>query len=96
MNAHIVDALADTTPIEHLDFEPPCEDPHCDHAAIWILWRVRCCPTAPSHILVCDHHRRLIWALPWGICLFCNKQTFIPCRSAFYRCEPLKQTGGDT
>lgn len=93
MTSHIVDVLADTTPIGHLDFDPPCCNSFCDNPAIWILRRVPCCPETPLIFLMCTPCRDWLWAAHIANCNSCW-HLFVPARAAFYHCEPLKR--GDT
>lgn len=93
---HIIDQLADTTPITHLDFTPPCDNDQCDQAAHWILWRVQCCPDVPVCCLLCEPCRAVLWRMWMGQCTYCSDHTFIPARRAFWRVEPLERTRGGT
>jgi hypothetical protein len=86
---HIVDELADTTPIQHLDFDAPCGHHNCQQPADYTLWRVQCCPAVRLIYLMCAGHHAIIAALPMISCASCNT-LFTPSLAAFYRIEPIR------
>lgn len=88
MTATSLDQFIDTNPDGSFDHTPPCDTQHCDQAATWILWRVQCCPDLPTHILVCEPCRRIIFEPPAQSCGHCER-LFDPTSTAFTRVEAI-------
>lgn len=90
----------DTTVLEELEFEPPCEirwddtEPECDHPAKWIMTFVAHCKGSPP-LLVCEHHKeQALTTANAAICKTCKKTVARPFRKAIKNIEPLDNGGG--
>lgn len=85
----------DTTVIENLDFELPCEitggldaAPICDQAAEWIVVAKAHCSKRVAHRLICDEHQKYIVGGGLGYCTACK--VISPMRDLVVRIERLK------
>lgn len=89
MTTTSLEQFVDINPDGSFDHTPPCESERCEQPAVWILWRVPCCPDTPLFVLVCDTCRAAIWDAYYGRCGYCGIAEFVPARTAFYRAEPI-------